>query len=297
MHTLTGVLAPRAPFDFAATLRFLGAFRPAMGEQEIADLTLIKATSFDGQMLVFRLRSTGTLDAPSLAYTFYSDMPIADPLRDAAEQRIRFFLSLDDDLEPFYRVGETDPAFAPVIQELYGYHQVKFLTPFENACWAILSQRNLMSVSHRMKQGLTDHFGGALTVEGVTYQAFPEPSALAMRHVDEINDVVRNRWKSEGLRSVAYAFDNVDEQWLKTAPDDEVWRWLRGIKGIGEWSATFIMLRGLGRMSVIPIGDKGLLNAISIVYGQMATDEDARRLSAPFGSLAGYWAHYLRVVT
>jgi DNA-3-methyladenine glycosylase II len=61
-------------------------------------------------------------------------------------------LSLGDDLRPFYAVAETDPAFAPLVQELYGYHQVKFLMPFENACWAILSQRNLISVSHNVKR-------------------------------------------------------------------------------------------------------------------------------------------------
>jgi DNA-3-methyladenine glycosylase II len=103
-----------------------------MGEQQIDDLTLTKATSFNGQAVVFRVRSRGTLDAPSLAYTLYSDMPLDEKVCDAAETRIRCFLSLDDDLRPFYAIGEADPAFAPVVKALYGYHQVKFLTPFEN---------------------------------------------------------------------------------------------------------------------------------------------------------------------
>ena len=52
--------------------------------------------------------------------------------------RLRFFLSLNDDLQPFYRIGLADPPFASVIECLYGLHQPKFLTPFELACWAIL---------------------------------------------------------------------------------------------------------------------------------------------------------------
>lgn len=294
LYMVEGTLAAVPPFDFEQSLKFLGLFRPAMGEQQIGEQTLTKATSFNGQTVVFRLRSVGTIDAPSLLYRLYSDMPIDDALREAAETRIRFFLSLDDDLLPFYALGQADPAFAPLIEGLYGYHQVKFLTPFENACWAILSQRNLIAVSRRMKQGLTESFGGALDVDGERHEAFPEPFALAMRSVDEVNAVVRNLWKAEGLVSVARAFDNVDEVWLRTAPDDEVERWLLSIKGIGAWSASFIMLRGLGRMRILPAGDKWLMEAASLAYGQMITPEEVQRLAAPYGEYAGYWAHYLR---
>lgn len=295
MFEAAGILTAVPPFEFAHSLNLLGLFTPAMGEQQIADLTLTKATSFNGQTVVFRVRPVESEDA--LAYTLYSDMPLEDAARGAAETRIRFFLSLEDDLRPFYEIGEADPAFAPIVQMLYGYHQVKFLTPFENACWAILSQRNLMPVSRRMKTGLTDAFGSALEVEGVTYKAFPEPGVLAMRSVDDINAVVRNLWKAEGLFSVARAFDNVDDVWLRTAPDEAVERWLRSIKGIGDWSTTFIMIRGLGRMNTLPAGDKALMQAASMVYGQIITPEELLRLAKPYGAYRGYWAHYLRAAT
>jgi hypothetical protein len=42
-------------------------------------------------------------------------------LHQTVRERISFFLSLDDDLRPFYAIGEEDPAFEPVIQMLYGY--------------------------------------------------------------------------------------------------------------------------------------------------------------------------------
>lgn len=294
MFEIEGILTAVPPFEFAQSLKFLALFTPAMGEQRIADLTLTKATSFNGQTVVFRVCPAGTVDAPSLANTLYSELPLNENVRAAAETRIRFFLSLEDDLRPFYEIGEADPAFASVVQSLYGYHQVKFLTPFENACWAILSQRNLMTVSRRMKAALTDVFGSVLEVEGVTYEAFPEPGALAMRSIDDINAVVGNLWKAEGLISVAHAFDNVDDVWLRTAPDEEVERWLRSIKGIGDWSATFIMIRGLGRMHGVPIGDKALMQAASRVYGQMVTPEELLRLAKPYGAFGGYWSHYMR---
>jgi DNA-3-methyladenine glycosylase II len=298
MQQIQGTLTPKPPFDFDKSLEFLGHFRPAMGEQKTLDGILTKAISINGQVIVFRVQSTGTLDAPELAYILYSDAVINEDLHQAIRDRIRFFLSLDDDLRPFYAIAEEDPAFEPVMQELYGYHQVKFLAPFENAVWAILSQRNLMAVSRKMKDGLTERYGGSLVVDGTTYRAFPEAFQLALASVDEINEVVRNLWKSEGVSNVARAFDGVDEEWLRSAPYAEVEKWLLGIKGIGAWSASFILLRGLGRMNQLPVGEKWLLQAARRFYGNDLLEmKDLERLAKPYGDHAGYWAHYLRAAS
>ena len=53
----------------------------------------------------------------------------------------------DDDLQPFYALAEADPPFWALVQRLYGYHQVRFFTPFENTCWAILGQRTPFAVA------------------------------------------------------------------------------------------------------------------------------------------------------
>lgn len=298
MHPVQGTLTPTAPFDFNKSLEFLGHFRPAMGEQRTDAGILTKAISMNGTVIVFRVQSIGTSDAPELAYALYSEQPLDEHLHEAVRERITFFLSLDDDLRPFYAIGEEDPSFEPVVQALYGYHQVKFLTPFENACWAILSQRNLMTVSRKMKEALTERFGGALEVEGVVYRAFPEAFQLALVDSDEINAVVGNLWKSQGLSTVARAFDGVDEHWLRTAPYEEVEKWLLGIKGIGAWSASFILLRGLGRMERTPVGEKWSIQAARRWYGNDTLEEkDVERLAKPYGSYAGYWAHYLRAAS
>ncbi len=296
MHTVTGQLTAVPPFDFNQSLHFIGQFTPAMGEQRTDGGTLVKAILVDGQTIVFQVRSTGTGDSPELAYTLYSDTALDETTHQIVRDRIRFFLSLDDDLRTFYQRAAADPAFEPVISDLYGYHQVKFLTPFENAIWAVLSQRNLMPVSRKMKTALTERYGGQLQVGGITYHAFPEAAQLTLLHVDEINAVVRNLWKAEGVSNAARAFDGVDENWLRTAPYDEAEKWLRNIKGIGAWSASFILLRGLGRMERLPVDEKWLLQSAAHWYGRDAiTPADVERLAKPYGDTAGYWAHYLRV--
>lgn len=104
-----------------------------MGQQTTNDGILTKASSLDGQIFVFQVISIGTVDYPELAYRLFSIDEISPAFHDTIRQNLSFFLSLDDDLTPFYAIAEEDPIFEPVMQELYGYHQVKFLSPFEKS--------------------------------------------------------------------------------------------------------------------------------------------------------------------
>jgi DNA-3-methyladenine glycosylase II len=299
MNTVFGTLIPTPPFDFDKSLNFLGVFMPTKQEQLISSHTLTKAISIDGQTIVFQLISIGTIENPQLEYTLFSAEPITEETQSAVVERMTFFLSLNDDLQPFYRIGREDADFVPIIEILYGYHQVKFLTPFENACWAVLTQRNPMKLAQKTKQALIEKYGNHLVVHGNNYLAFPEPIQIAVADYGEILKLIRNDRRTEYLFATARAFSEVDDEFLKTAPDEEVEAWLRNIKGIGEWSATFIMVRGFGRMEYIPLTETRLVEAASKVYGhgKELGREELKRLAERYGPWQGYWAHYLRVGT
>lgn len=297
LNSCSGTLHPTLPFDFARSLEFLGFFPPTQNEQSLAEQTLTKAICLRGQVIGFQVKSVGSSEAPQLVYTLWSEQPLDAPTERAVVDRLRFYLSLDDDLRPFYAIGQADPRFAPVIQRLYGYHQVKFLTPFENACWAILTQRTPMAVARKLKQALTTHYGGSLILDGTEYWAFPEPGVLAEAGETDLAVLLHHVRRAEYLHAVARAFATVDETFLRTGPYEEVNTWLRGLKGIGEWSSDFILLRGLGRMEGLPITEKRIVEAASKVYGQgrPLSEQAVRQLAGRYGPWRGYWAHYLRV--
>lgn len=290
-------LTPTPPFDFAQSLAFIGGFPLTRGEPGVAEGTIARAVTIEGRTIVFRVASSGTVAEPRLDCTLFTGAPLADALREAALDRIGFFLSTADDLAPFYNIGQDDPVFAPVIDQLYGYHHVKFLTPFESAAWAILAQRVQMPVARKFRQALMERFGGTLTVDGTAYRAFPTADRLATVNPDDLLDILPTLRKAPYLHGVARAFDDVDEQWLRTAPYDDVYAWLRAIPGIGEWSATFILIRGLGRMERVST-EFPLLRAAERIYGPHAgTPEGFLEIAAQYSPYQGYWGHYLRAAT
>jgi DNA-3-methyladenine glycosylase II len=296
-YSTNGNLPAAAPFDFGKSLRFIGGFGPMAGEQLLSGQSLAKTVLVDGQPILFEVRASG--DAPGLDYALRSDRPIDVTTQRAAEDRIAFFLSLNDDLRPFYALAEDDPLFAPVARRLYGYHQVKFLTPFENAAWAVLTQRNAMPIARNMKRALVERYGARLEIDGQVHWAFPAASTLAQADPGELYDMLPNMRRAEYLQAAAAAFSDLDEGWLRAAPYDQVLAWLRGIRGIGEWSASFIALRGLGRMERLPLGEEKLASAASKLYGQGRKLAPAAiaSIAARYGDYQGYWAHYLRAAS
>ena len=297
MFTVEGNIIPVAPFDYTKSLDFLGFFAPMQNEQVVSKQELTKAIFVDGQLLAFRLTSTGTIDSPYLEYTLYSEYTIEDEIIEAAVDRISFFLGLNDDVRPFYAIAEQDTNFAPVLRDLYGYHQVKFLTPFECACWAVLTQRNPMNIAQRMKQSIIEEYGGHIFLVGITYQTFPEAHRMVHLSEDALLSVVRNTRKAEYLVTVIKAFNAVDEQFLRNGDYAEVEAWLHSIRGFGEWSTSFVMVRGLGRMKFAPFSEKKFLSAASRLYGHGSdlSRTEIAELAERYGDTQGYWAHYLRV--
>jgi DNA-3-methyladenine glycosylase II len=296
VYSHEGELVARPPFDFRQSLRFLRSFAPAQGEVVLDDASLTMATSVAGRAIAFQVISVDSCAAPRLGYRLYSTRPIGSDVANAVADRISFFLSLEDDLAPFYELARQDPDFRPVVEELHGYHPVKFLTPFECGVWALLAQRTQMVVTRRMKQALAETYGDAASFAGKVYHAFPEAGRLALADPGELAGVIRHSLKAGLVCGAATAFDLADDHWLRRAPYAEVERWLRQTRGIGAWSAQFILLRGLGRTDKVPEGEVRVREAAGHIYagGLPLNDEAFAGIIGTYGPWQGYWAHYLR---
>jgi DNA-3-methyladenine glycosylase II len=294
MHTINGTLDATPPFDFAQSLRFLGGFMPSKDGQVIGENSLTRAVRLNAQTVAFQVHSMGSIETPHLEYTLFSEETITPAVQAALEDRITHFLSLRDDLLPFYALAQGDSDFEPVVEKLYGYHQVKFLTPFENACWAILSSRNTFSAARTLKNRISDSYGDAILLDGVSVAAFPSAEDVLPASPADLVALIRNEQRGEYVWHAARAFASVDEAWLRTGDYDEVYEWLRSIKGVGEWTASFIMIRSLGRMERLISPEKRLLESTSEAYGREIDKAALLELAERYGAHKAYWSHYLR---
>jgi DNA-3-methyladenine glycosylase II len=247
-----------------------------------------------GRTLLFDVRAAdgATVERPELRYELWTAEPLEPDVVAQTAGRIGAFLSIDDDLGTFYDRARGDPVLSPHVERLYGLHQVRFLTPFENGCWAVMGQRTPIAIARRAKDAFVERYGGTISVDGVTYRAFPEPDDVAGLTPDDLRPIVRDDRRAAYLANVINAWRNADERWLRAAPFDEAEAWLRSIKGFGEWSTLFVLFRGLGR------GDRMTLTrpnaeAMRGAYGELSDDELQAILDG-YGAWAGYVLLYLR---
>jgi DNA-3-methyladenine glycosylase II len=285
------------PFEFQQSLNFLYGFGLMSGEQQIESGVITKAIMVEGQTVVFRVSEASGESAARgksrLHYEMFSQEPITRSVEDSVARRIAFFLSLSDDVKPFYAIAKREDAkFYPLVERSWGLHQVKFLTLLEISCWAILSQRVQRPIALRMKRAVMEKFGGSLDVDGKTYWAFPDYAKLKGAKPKELLEVTRNQRAMQRLTSLLSTFDELDEEFLRTAPYEKAAARLQKVKGIGDWSSLFILFRGLGRVERLsPINLRPLSKAIESVYGP--SGKTLEEINSTYGSWSGYWSVYL----
>ncbi len=299
LYSFAGTLKPLAPFDFSKSLEFLSDFGPMQNEQQVKSGTITKAVQVKGKTIAFEVVDKGTIENPNLQFTAYSKAKFTDEVKELVADRINFFLSLQDNLKEFYEIAKKDEFIQPAIKQFYGHKQVKFLTPFEIACWAVLTQRIPMNVARKIKENIVKKVGGQIKVRGIEYFSFPEPPDMVATSVD-LSEMVPNKRKVEYLTSVVESFCTIEEKWLRTAPYEEVHDWLTNIKGIGDWSANFVMIRGLGRMEELSNIEPQLALDVARTYtrkNEPMNNEEVCKIAEKYGKWKGYWAYYLRIFT
>lgn len=282
-------LAPVQPFDFEQSLWFLRGFLPCSGDHACSAGSLTTGGYAGDAPFVAVVREEQS-DELAVAVEWL-DHP-GDPA-DVASW-LRDFLSLEDDLTGLYESARDDPPFARVVDDLHGYHHVRFSTPFEAACWAALSQRTPMTVAKGLKRSIVEASGRVVVVGDDEVPLFPTPDRVLAAE-DEVRDAIGHSRKERTLLGAADVFATEE---LAALDDDALCARLAEIWGFGEWSSEFVALRGFGRLSGIPRTERRLREAVSDRYGleaEEASDADLDRLSEPYGPLEGYWAHYIRV--
>jgi len=98
---------------------------------------------------------------------------------------------------------------------------------------------------------------------------FPTADQILQMDDETIRSAGLSYAKVKYVKSVADAFvsDLIDIEKIRKQSDEEVIEELTQIKGIGRWTAEMILIFTLKRPDVFSIGDLGLRNAITKLYG------------------------------
>lgn len=191
----------------------------------------------------------------------------------------------------------SDPVMAERFQRYRGLRILTIPDPFEAIVWAILGQQINVAFAAKCKRALMDAYGDAVEVDGQRYQIFPRPERLVDVTAEEMRPLQISRQKAEYIRDLARVVcdGEVDFGALRSRTDEEVVERVVRLRGIGLWTAEYLLLRGFGRTDAIPAGDMGLRAIVGRLYGldRHATEMEVRHLAEGWAPWRGYAAFYL----
>jgi DNA-3-methyladenine glycosylase II len=124
-------------------------------------------------------------------------------------------------------------------------------------------------------------------------RAFPDPEDLASLEPDDLR---RHGFSSTKARAIidtarAVVAGDLDLEALQGLEDGAAIERLTSLRGIGRWTAEYVLLRGLGRLHVFPGDDVGAHNKLRRLFAiDSPLDHEA------VGRLVARWDPYAGVV-
>jgi DNA-3-methyladenine glycosylase II len=262
-------IEPRGTFSLAASQQFLGGFTPAGGTFADDATRLTMAFPVDGW-------------AGSAAATVWQDgrqirgeviVSSPDVSIETVRAQVARTLSLDHDGTGWEEVGRRDPVIGRLQAEFDNLRPVCFYSPYEAAVQAVIGQRISMRQAATIKTALAKEHGEALEVGGQRLDAFALPQSLT--DVNSAHGLSPEKLRR--LHEVARAAleGRLDTERLRALSYEAAVAALREIRGIGEWSAGHVLLRGAGLADAVPISDPRTRTAIRAAYDLKAQPDEA----------------------
>ena len=304
-----GIVEPLQPFDFGKSsgiyaqfegwthTAFLDGVLYKGFEEEEGKPYLLEVSEVDGQIKarLFRfepITSTGSDSALGLSCNSETREPYS---ASAATDLASWILSSDLDLQPLYET--EDPTFAPLAERFFGLKPPRTATVFEALVIAIIEQQIGLRVANVLQNRLVSRFGPALKFKDLELRAFPTPERLARLDPQDLRDLGLSMNKSRFILGIAEAAVSKDPdlESLKKMKTEEAREVLVSMKGVGRWTADYVLLRGLGRLESVPFDDLGIRDAVGLFYkgGERATAREAEEILSRFGKHVGVAAYYL----
>ena len=269
MDRISRNITPVAPFDFELTAGYLTYFQGRYATDSLVDRVYRRLLDLDGQLVLASVSSLGSLEKPELSVELQGEGLTSDNV-EVATDKVAWILGVGQELEPFYASAQGDPAMAAITQRFHGLHMPHTASVFEALVLAILGQQIATNVARIIRTLLIETYGPRQTIDGETHYAFPRPETLAALRVEDLRGMKLSQRKAEYVHGIACtALDDPEFiEGLHHLDDEAVVRQITSLRGVGNWTAQWLLIRALGRPDALPLGDLALRRVVSRLYFQ-----------------------------
>lgn len=283
------------PFDFDLSTKFCE--RTKFDKLDRNDKYCLKRyTKIDNKPLFLEIGCRGPVDKPvGLVKWSYPEGGQVD--KERIVKTAGKILSADVDLLPFYSKLDRSAKLKPLKTGFYGLKPILTATVFESAAWAIIGQQINLTFAGKIKLRLEQRYGKSIKYGNTRFYLFPDPQKIARARISTLRNMQFSLRKAEYLIGLARFcteqnsfFDSLSNMLYQDAIEK-----LIAIRGIGVWSANYLLMRGVGHLNCLPLGDTGLTRATKEVYNmrQKPDNDKIEKLARKFEPYRSLYTFYL----
>jgi len=183
-------------------------------------------------------------------------------------------LGVERELTHFNRAAARISWLRPLAARMRGVKPPRYATLWEACVNAIVFQQVSLQAASSILRKVIVAVGAPLTNNGSTFHAFPSVESVQATSEDLLLAAGLSGRKLAALRHVGDALLSgvLTEAMLEERASPEAIERLCRVKGIGPWTATVILLRGLGRLDVFPMNDSSVTRNFKLVAGSEPVD-------------------------
>jgi DNA-3-methyladenine glycosylase II len=252
-----------------------------------------KLLKFEDIIVLIKL----SMEIKKLKITFMDQAP-AKWVRAAVAKYVFDMFDLGTDLTPFYKLAEDDLIIKLLIHKYKGLRIVKINDMFETIAWAIIGQQINLKFAYTLKRRLVERYGEKMVYDQEEYFLFPSPQVISKLQVEDLKPLQFTTRKAEYIIGIAKLFNEgiLKKQELALEKNYEKLKGrLVSIRGVGNWTADYTIMKCFHINDAFPIADVGIHNALKGILGldKKPTIAEIEKLSVNWKGWEAYATFYL----
>ncbi len=256
---------------------------------EITEDSAIKLVRIAEEITLFEVKEEGK-------FLVINILNGANPDKKQLTDYVKEWFDTAPNLAPFYELLKREKDLAYMTEDYYGLRLIGIPDLFESLCWSILGQQINLAFAYKTKRALVEKYSYKEIYNGKTYYLFPEPEVLAELTPEILRELQFSRQKSEYIIGIAKLFANkeISKTAILTLKEEKLMaKELIKIRGVGEWTANYAMMKCLKCPNALTYGDVGLYNALHAIKG--FPKRPSRELLEEFFDPFEGWKAYLNL--
>jgi DNA-3-methyladenine glycosylase II len=287
----SAIISVPKEFSYELSLQFLER-SPKEVLHNVHDGVVTKLIKVKDQLVLFCI----THEKDALHVDF-----VAGTIDDHVTQEVLGFITewfdLATDLKPFYGMAKQDALLKDLVNKFYGYRIIGQPDLFESLVWAVLGQQINVQFAYTLKQRFVENFGDRFNHNDKDYYLFPTPAVVAQLSDAELLPLQFSRQKSKYVVLIAQAFTegHISKENIKALPFLQAKEALMKIKGVGNWTANYALMKTFRHAEAFPLEDVAIHNAIKNLKGMKAkpTLDQVKRVFKKYKGWEAYATLYL----